>query len=275
MTRYEKMGKREAAAALQEFLDERPRALEALTEFLSERGGEAVTLDESVDSLVPLWRWVKSVLTEQEAGATLPESDAPSWLRYGIGTEPTLSPESVAIVDAVISYLCRVVERGAPRARWRVGHHRIKSYMWQNHPVLASDGEEVALAQMVPGTARGQVSGSVPSADDKLARTAAALIEALNGGNEDMVAEDEPIVEVEDLADDELRGRELEVSLREDIVHEHNRVVGRMIKALKQEDGITRVIREDHEVLLVATTDWSTDRLHEWVAGYLEENVRD
>jgi hypothetical protein len=219
MRRYEKMGKREAAAALQEFLDERPQALEALTEFLSERGGEAVTLDESVDSLVPLWRWVKPVLTEQEAGATLPESDAPSWLRYGIGTEPTLSPESVAIVDAVISYLCRVVERGAPRARWRVGHHRIKSYMWQNHPVLASDGEEAALAQMVPGTARGQVSGHVPSADDKLARTAAALIEQLNGGNEDMVGEDEPLVEVEDLGNDELRGRELEVSLREDIVH--------------------------------------------------------
>lgn len=91
--------------------------------------------------------------------------------------------------------------------------------MWQNHPVLASDGEEAALAQMVPGTARGQVSGHVPSADDKLARTAAALIEQLNGGNEDMVGEDEPLVEVEDLGNDELRGRELEVSLREDIVH--------------------------------------------------------
>jgi len=65
------------------------------------------------------------------------------------------------------------------------------------------------------------------------------------------------------------------VSLREDIVHEHNRVVGRVIKALKQEDGITRVIREDREVLLVATPDWSTDRLQRWVVGYLEENVRD
>ena len=65
------------------------------------------------------------------------------------------------------------------------------------------------------------------------------------------------------------------MSLREDIVHEHNRVVGRVIKALKQEDGITRVIREDREVLLVATPDWSTDRLQRWVVGYLEENVRD
>jgi hypothetical protein len=63
--------------------------------------------------------------------------------------------------------------------------------------------------------------------------------------------------------------------LREDIAHEHNRVVGRMIKALKQEDGITRVIREDREVLLIATPDWSIDRMEGWVAGYLAENVRD
>lgn len=32
----------------------------------------------------------------------------------------------------------------------------------------------------------------------------------------------EKLVVVEDLADDELRGRELEVSLREDIGHEHS-----------------------------------------------------
>lgn len=179
------------------------------------------------------------------------------------------------MVDAVISYLCRVVEGGAPRARWRVGHHRIKSYMWQNHPVLANDSEEVALAEMVPGTARGQVTGRVPSADDKLARTAAAVIERLNGANEDMDGEDEPIVEVEDPGDDELRGRELEVSLREDIVHEYSRVVARMVKALKEEDGISRVIREDREVLLVATPTWSIERLQAWVAGYLEENVRE
>ncbi|MBT2515323.1 hypothetical protein [Arthrobacter sp. ISL-30] len=48
-----------------------------------------------------------------------------------------------------------------------------------------------------------------------------------------------------------------------------------MVKALGREDGITRVIREDREVLLVATPTWSTSQLHEWVVGYLEENIRD
>lgn len=46
------------------------------------------------------------------------------------------------------------------------------------------------------------------------------------------MAEDELLVEVEDLGDDELRGLDLEVSFREDIGHGHNRVVGRMVKAL-------------------------------------------
>lgn len=48
-----------------------------------------------------------------------------------------------------------------------------------------------------------------------------------------------------------------------------------LIKALKQEDGITRVIREDREILLVATPTWSIDRLQEWVARYLQDNIRD
>lgn len=74
------------------------------------------------------------------------------WLRA------TLSPESIALVDGVISYLCRAVEQGAPGAQWRFGYNRIKSYMWQNHSVLAYGQEEVPLPDLVPGLARGQAS---------------------------------------------------------------------------------------------------------------------
>lgn len=67
MKSYEKMSKQEAAAALQEFLDERPRALENLTQYLAEHSYDMVTLDGTVESLVPLWRWVKSLTTERNA----------------------------------------------------------------------------------------------------------------------------------------------------------------------------------------------------------------
>ena len=103
MKSYEKMSKQEAAAALQEFLNERPRALKNLARHLTEHPDDTVTLDGTVESLITLWRWAKSVLTERTAETA--ESDgstSPTWLRYGIGTEPTLTPESVAIVDGVI-----------------------------------------------------------------------------------------------------------------------------------------------------------------------------
>lgn len=194
------MDKQESAAALQEFLEERPRALEHLTRYLAGHSADAVSLDGTVVSLIPLWRWVKS---------------------------------------------------------------RIKSYMWQNHPMLAHNNEEVPLAHLLPGLARGDASGQRPSDDDKLARIAAAVIERLNGTDEETAIEDEPLAEVEDLGDDALRGRELEVSLREDIAHEYSRQVDRLVKTLAKEDGITRVIREDREVLLVATPNWSTVQLQE------------
>ncbi|MDQ0079121.1 hypothetical protein [Arthrobacter oryzae] len=275
MKSYEKMKKQEAAAALQEFLDERPHALEHLTRYLAESSEGTVNLDGTVESLTPLWRWVKSVLTERTAETPGPETSTnPTWLRYGIGTEPILSPDSIAVIDGVISYLCRVVEQGAPKARWRVGYNRIKSYMWQNHPVLANDNEEVPLPDLVPGLARGQASGGLTSEDDKLTRTAAAVIRRLNGTDEDTVAEDEPLIEVEDLGEDELRGRELEVSLREDIAHEYSREVDGLLKTLVKEEGITGAFREDREVLLVNTPSWNTDQLQQWITRYIEDNFR-
>ena len=65
MRTYAKMKKQEAAAALQEFLEERPHALENLTRYLAEHSDDTVNLDGTVESLTPLWRWVKSVLTER------------------------------------------------------------------------------------------------------------------------------------------------------------------------------------------------------------------
>ena len=230
-------------------------------------------------SLRRIWPWVKSVLTERERAAEEPAAaNAPSWLRYCVGDKPALSRASVEIVDGLISYeivdglisyVCRIVERAAPHARWRVGHHPVKSYVWQNHPVLAVGDTGWALGE-VQRTAQ-PIGGRILSQDAELALGIGAVIDNLNqvaGG----IREDEPLVEVEDLGKDPLRGRELEVSWREDIAHKHTRVVGGMAKDLAKEDGITGVTRE---VLLVATATWETTRLHEWVTRYLKEKIRD
>jgi hypothetical protein len=53
MESYAKMKKQEAAAALQEFLDERPQALENLTRRLADHSVATFNLDGTVESLTP------------------------------------------------------------------------------------------------------------------------------------------------------------------------------------------------------------------------------
>lgn len=284
---YINMTKKQAEAAFQEYSNERGPALQRLRQALQADGQDPdALLDGSVESLVPLWRWILAHLTMFDApgGATDPNSEPrevwPSWARHEYEVMHALSLESLLLLDGLVSYLGDVVQQQAPEARWEIAHHRIKRYHLNKHPVLVSGtGEDHNYLSGLPRVrAYGSLTGSRESPDDTMAEYARRLIERLNQGDlpaDEEMAEEEPLVDVEDLGDDELRGRELEVSLREDIVFEHNRVVGRMLKALKQEEGITRVIREDREVLLVATPTWSTDQMEKWVARYLQDNIRD
>ncbi|APX03199.1 hypothetical protein [Arthrobacter sp. QXT-31] len=283
---YINMTKKQSEAAFHEYLEERVPALERLRGSLAADGQDPdALLDGSVESLVPLWRWILAHLTRADDPAatdttSVPREQWPSWARYGGETVGKLSLESLFLLDGLVSYLGDVVQQRAPGARWEIAHHRIKRYHLNKHPVLVSGtGEDHHFLPDLPrARAHGNLTGFRESPDDAMAVYARGLIEQLNRGDQpddEEMAEDEPLVEVEDLGDDALRGRELEVALREDIVFEHNRVVGSMLKALKQEDGITRVIREDREILLVVTPTWSATQLQEWVATYLRDNIRD
>ncbi|TDL41388.1 hypothetical protein [Arthrobacter nitrophenolicus] len=199
--------------------------------------------------------------------------ESPSWLRHCVGNKPTLSRESLIIVDGLISYVCRVVERGAPEARWHVGHTPTKSWVWENHPVLAVGDDGWALGELVQRSAQ-PIGGQIRDDDSGLALRVQAFIDQLHRASRTTDG-DEPLVEIEDLGEDPLRGRELEVSLREDIANKYSRVVDRMVKNLAKENGITGAVREDREILLIATPTWETERLEEWVTRYLAAKIRD
>lgn len=240
-------------------------------------------LDSTVDSLIPLWRWILSNLTQPDAPgatdtATVPWTDWPSWERFTREEEKVLSMESLHLLDGLVSYLAVVVQRYAPSARWEIAHHRIKRYHVNQHSVLTSGpGEAHIFLPVIAGMARGHLRGTFESPDDEIAKYAQAVIDRLNqeeaGLTEEVTGEDEPLVEVEDLGDDPRRGRELEMALREDIAHERSRLLSRMGKELRHEDGARRVIREDREVFLVATS-WSTEQLLGWATNYLEDNIK-
>lgn len=48
-----------------------------------------------------------------------------------------------------------------------------------------------------------------------------------------------------------------------------------MVKNQAKENGITGAIREDREVLLIATPTWKIERLEDWVTRYLAAKIRD
>lgn len=139
MTKYRDMTSAQAAAALQEYLDERGPVLVLLRECLVADGQDpVVSLDGTPESLVPLWRWMLSRFTRQVADgaidpASVPPDELPSWERYLPGKEPILSLDSLRLIDGLVSYLGQVVKERAPMTRWELARHRIKGYLINQH----------------------------------------------------------------------------------------------------------------------------------------------
>lgn len=276
MTNYRDLTKAEAAAALQEFLDERGPALSGLRERLVADGQDpAALLDGTPKSLVPLWRWILSRLTGRDAPgatdpATVPREEWPSWERYTTEEEPTLSLESLTLLDGLVSYLASVVRDHAPLARWEIARDRHKRYAYNNHPVLVSGKGEVH--NFLPGLpvvyARTTLRGTRESPDDTIAAYARRLVENLNEAEGGIVEalEAEPLFEIEDVRD-EPGGYDFEIDLGDEIAHERSAEVDRLVRELSSEAGVNEVLREDREIILVRAPSWSIDALQSWISG--------
>ncbi|HET9349630.1 MAG TPA: hypothetical protein VFO13_10860 [Arthrobacter sp.] len=278
MTNYLDLSKAKAAAALQEFLDERGPALERLREQLVADGQDpAALLDGTPESLVPLWRWMLSRFTSLDTpGATdpgsVPRQAWPSWERYTFEEEPTLSVESLTLLDGLVSYVAAVVQERAPLARWEVVRHPIKRYAYNNHPVLVSGkGEDHNFLPGVPTVdARAALNGVRESPDDRMADYTLRLIERLNGPTEvtDAPMEEEPPFEIEEVRD-EPGGIDFEIGLSDEIAHVYSLKVDGLVRKLARQDGILEAVREDRELILVRAPSWSAETLELWLAPRL------
>lgn len=270
---YREMTPAQAAGALQEYLDERGPALVRLRERLVADGQDpAVVLDGTPESLVPLWRWMLSRFTRLDASgatdpASVPPEELPSWERYLPGKEPTLSLESLKLMDGLVSYLAEVVQERAPLARWDFASHRVKGYLLNKHPVLVSGAGEVHnFLPMIPLIdARGVLHGVREPSDEAMLDYARRLIDNLNGPGEntDALMEPEPLFEVEDVRD-EPGGYDFEIWLSDEIAHVWSLKVDWLVRRLFREEGIIEAYREDREVILVRAPSWSADALDAW-----------
>ena len=279
MTNYRDLTKAKAAAALQEYLDERGPALERLRELLMADGQDPATfLDGTPESLRPLWRWMLSRLTSMDSpGATNPASVPrelwPSWERYTTEEERTLSLESLTLLDGLVSYLATVVQDRAPSARWEAVRHPIKRYAYNKHPVLVSGkGDE---HNFLPGFARVHACGVLHAVRESPEATvedyALRLIERLNGPEKSTAAPmepEEPPFEIEEVRD-EPGGYDFEIGLSDEIAHVHSFKVDRLVRRLSRQAGILEAYREDRELVLVRAPSWSAGELESWLAPRL------
>lgn len=279
MTNYRNLTKAQAATALQEFLDERGPALTRLREALVADGQDpAALLDGTIDSLVPLWRWILSRLTGPDTpGATDPATVAremwPSWERYTTEEERVLSLESLALLDGLVSYLATVVCDRVPAARWVLARDRNKRYVYNNHPVLVSGTGEIHnfLPDLPLADAHASLRGMRESPDDTIAEYARGLVEQLNQGDSSHgreAMEPERLVEVEDIRD-EPGGYDLELGLSDELAHARSADVDRLLGRLSGEDGVEEVLREDRDLILVRAPSWSADALRTWITRHI------
>jgi hypothetical protein len=104
MTPYADLTEQQAAAALEDFLQERSPALRHLELAV----GDAVDLDHSVESVIPLWVWAKQRLRLGPSG------QQPSWSRLGLGEHERLDAASLQLLDGLISYVIDIVTSAVP-----------------------------------------------------------------------------------------------------------------------------------------------------------------
>jgi hypothetical protein len=115
-------------------------------------------LDQSRDSLAPLWGWAigrlqlrpedaprEKVILETGSVFQRPKDAVlPMWYGRRASLAPYIwSDESLAVIDAVAFYAAECVRRAVPELTWQVGHEDYRGYMYEGQPVLAGRGRDL------------------------------------------------------------------------------------------------------------------------------------
>lgn len=65
---------------------------------------------------------------------------------------------------------------------------------------------------------------------------------------------------------DEPGGYDFEIDLGDEVASERSAKVDRLVRKLSRENGVSEVLREDREVILVRAPAWTAEALEAWVA---------
>lgn len=264
MQTYDMLSPAEAEAALEEFVAERAPALR----MLQDQVGSDVVLDRTVESLVPLWRWMTPRLTK--ASGEHDTGRRPTWSRYGLGSSEVLSDECLPLVDGLVSYVARVVQTRFPQVGWVLDTDPHPRYLDQNKPALAWASWRVAAADVVSNACRRWLLKGTQD-DERLANAVRFWLTSLTDAEGQPAAESgDELFEVVDLRAEDgdrhsRRNPDFEIGLDDSLAGTHPKLLATLRKALSTEPGVVKVVEEDREVLLVHAPDWDEQRLTDWV----------
>jgi hypothetical protein len=270
---YELMTARQAADALDLYLDERAPALQRLRTTLAghDRDPDKM-LNGSVYSVSPLWSWITARVAQLGLDPRCLTDDPsraswPSWARHGRLVDPHPPAETIALVDGFTSYLGQVLRTTAPHAIWQVGEHIMADHPLLNYPVLASDHHQIFLPALPLYSVYQSAHGRDPMSGTEMLTHTRRTIDALHGEGPEAAALEEPLVTV--VAEIDC----FDVGLREDIPAAHPGLVEHLIAELCDRDGVASVHRYGPAALVVDVADWDELRLKLWCTLWLQRHL--
>lgn len=271
-TPYRLMTVQQASAALEEFLTERPAALERLHAELTDHGMDPGTLlDASPASLTPLWTWITGRRTELAADPALgvpvlPRERWPSWARHSVTGVRIPSATMNVLLDGLVSYLATVIITGAPNARWGLGSPEDARHHLHHHPVLIGRGHQVYVPTLPLGGMLRLKRGEKSLHATEMEQYAGSVITDLRTSSHAVDGpQDFPVHVVAEPGS-------FDVGVHADIAERHSRLVERMAHELARLRGIDSVLRSAPDALQVHAPDWHADELEQWLKAWMKAN---
>lgn len=266
----------EARAILDRYVSGRAERLATFMAEVRRRGGPADRLDESIESLEPLWSWFLAehrprrwfggphrMPSSPTPDPVMRAEDPPWWYDFHPQFAQEMGPYVARFVTGLADYVFACALRSRPDSRWALGKGRSMAHY--QHPVLHIDGRgEIDYANPIALVRLG-LSGERNVEPDALRR----WLEQWLGMDPAHEAELERLSRplgayiVESIDDPSFTHQ---VSFDDVISHRQGRRIARLVAALAAEPGVEEAVHEDREIVLVRAPGLSATDLEAIVA---------
>ena len=250
------------------FVDGMESRIDAFVADVHRRGGPAASLDRSIESLEVLWPWFVAAVLVSRSGPravgrssesqAAPNANLAWWIRFQPERARILGDELVVASTGLADYFCACIVRNAPGSTWEISR-RAGTF---HQPVLVIPGRGDLNPENVIGLASAIASGveTTHSAPNGLRRIAEAWL-GLDPEHERLlaaIARPMPRYTVRRIDDPRWSH---EVALGDALAHAGSGRIQAMVRALRAEQGVSEVIWEDREIVLVRAPEIPLERV--------------